>query len=38
MTVESPASENEGLIPIEYTGYGADISPALKCCDLTKFS
>ncbi len=30
MTVESPAFENEGLIPIENTGYGADISPALR--------
>ena len=30
MTVESPTFENEGLIPIENTGYGADISPELR--------
>ena len=27
LIVTTPAFEHEGLIPIEYTGYGADISP-----------
>jgi len=29
LTVKTPAFEHEGLIPIDYTGYGADISPEL---------
>lgn len=29
LTITSPAFENEAKIPIEYTGYGADISPEL---------
>lgn len=29
LIVSSPAFENKGLIPIQYTGYGADTSPEL---------
>jgi len=29
LIVTSPAFEHEGLIPVEYTGYDADISPEL---------
>ena len=29
LIITSPAFEHEGLIPIEYTGYGSDISPEL---------
>lgn len=29
LIVTTPAFENEGLIPKEYTGYGDDISPEL---------
>ena len=29
LVIKSPAFEQEGLIPIEYTGYGIDISPEI---------
>ena len=32
LIVKAPAFEHEGLIPIEHTGYGADISPELWTC------
>lgn len=34
ITITSPAFKNEELIPIEYTGYGADISPELHLSDI----
>ncbi len=34
LIVSSPAFENKGLIPIEYTGYGSDISPELVLTNL----
>lgn len=34
LTITSPAFENGGLIPIEYTGYGIDISPELVLTGL----
>lgn len=36
LTVKSPAFENEGLIPKEYTGYGIDISPELHLNNIDK--
>ncbi len=36
LIVTSPAFENEGLIPIEYTGYGADISPELHLSPINE--
>ena len=34
--MKTPAFEHEGLIPIEYTGYGADISPELNLQNLAE--
>ena len=34
LIVKSPAFEHEGLIPIEYTGYGKDVSPELHLYDI----
>lgn len=34
LKVTTPAFENEGLIPIEYTGYGEDISPELHLSNI----
>ena len=34
LAVKSPAFEHEGLIPKQYTGYGADISPELHLTDI----
>ena len=34
LTVKSPAFEHEGLMPIDYTGYGKDISPELRLFDI----
>ncbi len=36
LTVTSPCFEDGGLIPIEYTGYGADRSPELLLNGLSK--
>ena len=36
LIVTTPAFEHEGLIPIEYTGYGADISPELNLQNLAE--
>ena len=33
-TVKTPVFENEGLIPIQYTGYGDDISPELHLSNI----
>lgn len=34
LSVTSPAFENGGLIPVEYTGYGADRSPELHLGEI----
>jgi len=34
LIVTTPAFEQEGLIPIEYTGYGEDISPELHLSNI----
>lgn len=34
LSVTSPAFQNGGLIPIQYTGYGADISPELQLSEI----
>lgn len=34
LIVHTTAFENEGLIPIEYTGYGEDISPEIQLQDI----
>lgn len=34
LVVKTPAFENEGLIPKEYTGYGDDISPELRLTNI----
>ena len=34
LTITSPAFENDGKIPVEYTGHGADISPELHISAL----
>ena len=34
LVIKSPAFENEGLIPEQYTGYGADISPELHLSNV----
>lgn len=34
LIVTSPAFEEGGLIPIQYTGYGADISPELHLAEI----
>ena len=36
LTVESPAFEHEGLIPEQYTGYGADISPEIHLFNVNE--
>ena len=35
LTVTSPAFENEGLIPVQYTGYGEDVSPELRLSPIS---
>lgn len=32
--ISSPSFENNGLIPVEHTGFGADISPELRLSEL----
>ena len=34
LIVTTPAFENEGLIPKQYTGYGDDMSPELRLCNI----
>ena len=34
--MKTPAFEHEGLIPIDYTGYGADISPELNLQNIAE--
>ncbi len=36
LIVTSPAFENEGLIPIQYTGYGEDVSPELNLSPISE--
>lgn len=36
LIVTSPAFEEEALIPIQYTGYGEDISPELRLSSLSE--
>jgi len=36
LIVTTPAFEHEGLIPMEYTGHGADISPELNLQNLAE--
>jgi len=36
LVVKTPAFEHEGLIPIEHTGYGADISPELHLKNIAE--
>lgn len=36
LIVSSPCFKHGGLIPIEHTGYGADHSPELQLCGLSK--
>ncbi len=35
LVVTSPAFENEGTIPVKYTGYGEDISPELHLSQIS---
>jgi len=34
LTVKAPAFENEGLIPEQYTGHGADMSPEMHLSNI----
>jgi Raf kinase inhibitor-like YbhB/YbcL family protein len=34
LIVKTPAFEHEGLIPVDYTGYGNDISPELRLFEI----
>ena len=36
LIVKTPAFENEGLIPKEYTGYGADMSPEIHLSNISE--
>jgi Raf kinase inhibitor-like YbhB/YbcL family protein len=36
LMVTSPAFANEGLMPIQYTGYGEDISPELRLSPIDR--
>ncbi|HBE87162.1 MAG TPA: hypothetical protein DDW53_20195, partial [Lachnoclostridium sp.] len=36
LTVTSPAFENKAIIPIQYTGRGADISPELHLSSINE--
>jgi Raf kinase inhibitor-like YbhB/YbcL family protein len=36
LIVKTPAFAHEGLIPIEYTGYGADVSPELQLQNIAE--
>ena len=36
LIVRTPAFEHEGKIPVEYTGYGPDISPEFNLQDIAK--
>jgi phosphatidylethanolamine-binding protein (PEBP) family uncharacterized protein len=34
LIIKTPAFEHEGLIPVDYTGYGDDISPELHLFEI----